>query len=63
MAKTPLEVRREKRSAAFPEVKRLVQKYGRTIIAGCLSQIKEKEKALRKVADLKKELARLEKSV
>lgn len=63
MAKSPLEVRREKRAAAMPEVKRLVVKYGRSTIANCINQIKEKEKALKKIGAMRKELARLEKTI
>lgn len=59
----PLEVRRERRAKAMPEIKRLVAKYGRSTIVNCLNQIKEKEKTLKKVEALKKELVRLEKAV
>lgn len=58
----PLEVRRARRAKAMPEVKRLVVKYGRSTIVNCLNQLKEKEKTLKKVEALKKELSRLEKT-
>lgn len=58
---TKLERRRELQQAAMPEVKKLVRRYGRTVITVCLSKLKEHEKACQKLAALKREVAALEK--
>lgn len=50
-----------KRDAAMPEVKRLVKKYGRTAVSGCLNRLAEYDKAQKKIAALRKEAAELEK--
>lgn len=51
------------RQAAMPEVKRLCKKYGRSTIANCIGKIRDVEKLAQKLADLKRESARLEKKV
>lgn len=58
---TPLEKRKAARAAAKPEVLRLVKKYGRATIANIISGVREKEKAAKKIAELKRELANLSK--
>lgn len=50
-----------KRDAAMPEVKKLVKKYGRTAVSSCLSRLAEYDKATRKIAELRKQAAELEK--
>lgn len=60
---TPLERRRALRSTVMPHVKRLVRKYGRSNIAHCVSQLKEHEKTVKRLNDLKREVARLEKAI
>lgn len=59
----PLEKRRALRSAAMPEIKRLVKKYGRTIVASCLVNLKEHDQKLARIAALKREAAELEKAI
>lgn len=63
MAVTPFERRRAARKAAMPFVKKLVRKYGRSNIAHCVSQLKEHEKTVERLQALKKEVARLERTV
>ncbi|MDE2103163.1 MAG: hypothetical protein KGL39_38310 [Patescibacteria group bacterium] len=58
-----LEKRKQLRAAAMPEVKRLVKKYGRTTIQNCLLKLKEHDKTVARIAQMKRELQRLEKSV
>lgn len=58
-----LEKRRALRKAAMPETKKLVKRYGRATIAHCLGQLKEHDKTLKKIAELRREAARLEKQV
>jgi hypothetical protein len=49
--------------AAMPEVKRLVKKFGRTAVGNCLNKLKAHEKELGRLADLKAEIAALEKQL
>lgn len=60
---TPAQKRKAARAAAKPEVLRLVKKYGRAAISNILSTLREKEKNLKKAADLRKELADLERRI
>lgn len=60
---TPMEKRKAARAAAKPEVMRLVKKYGRATVANILSGEREKEKAAKKIASLRREMAELEKRV
>ena len=55
------EKRRAARTAAKPEVLRLVRKYGRATVANILNTVREKERAAKKVALLRREIADLEK--
>jgi hypothetical protein len=54
---------RLRRDKAMPEVKKLVTKHGRIAIQGCLNLIREHEKKLEKLEDLKGEVSRLEKDL
>ena len=58
-----LEKRRAARQAAMPEVKRLVKKYGRSTVANCIGKIREQERAVQKLAALKREISQLQKRV
>ena len=58
---TPLEKRKAARAAAKPEVMRLVRKYGRATVANILNGVREKERTAKKIADLRREMAELEK--
>jgi hypothetical protein len=44
-------------SAAMPEVKRLVKKYGRKAISNCVGKIRDYDKEVVRLAALKKEIA------
>lgn len=60
---TPLEKRRAARAAAMPAVKALVRKYGRSNVAHCIGQLKDHEKTVERLNNLKKEVARLERTI
>lgn len=62
MTKRPniAERRRAAAAAAMPEVKRLVKKFGRVAVANCMGKIVASERAAKKVAAMKRELAALE---
>lgn len=62
MPANTLEKRRENRKAAQPEVERLVRKFGPGTVAACLGKIRERNKAKKKIAALKAELSKLERS-
>ena len=51
------------RQAAMPEVKKLIKNHGRSAIVWCLNQLKEYEKKMRQLADLRKAAAALEKEI
>lgn len=57
------EARRQQAAAAMPEVKRLVQRFGRTAVANCLGKIKARDKEAARLADLKKQVAELERGL
>lgn len=54
------ELRRAAASAAMPDVKKLVKKYGRTAVSSCMTKIVAAEKASRKLAAMKREVAEFE---
>lgn len=56
---TLLDRRRAARKAAMPEVKKLVKKYSRAAVYGCLMQIRAHDKAVQKIERLRKEAAAL----
>lgn len=60
---TKMEKAKATREAAMPEVKRLVKKFGRASVGYCLTKLRDRDKAAKKVADLKRELQRLEKNL
>lgn len=51
------------RSKAMPEVKKLVKKHGRKIVNWCINQLREYEKKVKQLAELKKEAEELEKEL
>jgi hypothetical protein len=61
--KTPTEMLRAKADEAMPEVKRLVKKYGRNVVARCVNSLREYEKRVRALETAKQEVERLEKEV
>lgn len=54
------ERRRAAASEAMPEVKRIVKKFGRVAVSNCMGKIIASERAAKKVAAMKRELATLE---
>jgi hypothetical protein len=60
---TPAEKRRAARKAAMPEVKKLVRRYGRANIARCVMDLQAQEKTAKQIASLRKEAARLARSL
>jgi coenzyme F420-reducing hydrogenase gamma subunit len=54
---------RELREKAMPEVQKIVQKYGRSTIYGCIMRMADYDKKLHKIEEAKKELAALEKQL
>ena len=52
--------RRAAAASAMPDVKRMVKKYGRAAVGNCMGKIAASERAAKKVAAMKKELAALE---
>ena len=63
MAVNPIEKRRALRKAAMPEVKKLVKRFGRTTVMNCINQLKEHDKTLKKIAELRREAARLKRQI
>lgn len=55
-----VEYRRAAASAAMPEVKKIVKKFGRTAVSSCMVKIVASEKAAKKLAVMKREVADLE---
>lgn len=51
----------KQRAAAMPEVKALVRKYGRRVVASCVTRIQQAEKAGKKLDAMKREVAAFEK--
>ena len=51
---------RQQAVAAMPEVKRLVQKYGRLAVGNCLNKIKARDKEAARLNALKRQVAELE---
>jgi hypothetical protein len=55
--------RRLARDQAMPEVKRLVTKYGRATISGCLNQLRDYEKKLKQLHAAQFEVQKLEREL
>lgn len=55
--------RRAQATAAMPEVKRLVKKYGRLAVGNCLGKIRARDKEAAKLAALKREVHELERGL
>lgn len=54
---TAMEKYRAQIAAAMPEVKRLVKKHGRKAIANCVAKIRDYDKEVSRLAELKKDIA------
>lgn len=55
-----VERRRAAATAAMPEVKRLVKKFGRAAVGNCMGKIAASERATKKLQAMKKEVAAFE---
>ena len=51
------------RKKAMPAVKKLVKKHGRNVVVWCINQLKEYEKKIKRLKELKKETSELEKEI
>lgn len=51
------------RRNAMPTVKKLVKKHGRNVVVWCINQLKEYEKKINRLKELKKETVKLEKEI
>ncbi len=60
---TLTEKRRLAAERAMPDTKKLVKKYGRTAIQNCLLKLRDYEKSVEKLAELKNEVASLERKL
>jgi len=60
---TNLEKRQAIRNAAMPQVKKLVRKYDRAAIQACLNQLRDYEQKTKRLAEVKKEVEKLEKEI
>ena len=57
------EQRKIARDNAMPEVKKLVKKYGRRTVQGCLNNLRDYEKKLRQLEIARQEVEKLEREV
>lgn len=55
-----VELRRAAAAEAMPDVKKMVQKFGRIAVSSCMTKIIAAEKASRKLAAMKREVAEFE---
>jgi hypothetical protein len=55
-----LERRRAASTAAMPEVKKIVKRFGRAAVGNCLNKIVEWEREQKKLSKLRSEVAQLE---
>lgn len=55
--------RMELANRAMPEVKKLVQRYGRTSVQSCLNKLRDYDKKIRQLEIAKKEVEDFEKKV
>lgn len=58
-----VEKAKEARALAMPEVKKLVKKFGRSTISGCLQRLQKYDSQMKLLAEKKKEIAQLEKEL
>lgn len=62
-----MNIRNEKvkalRKQAMPEVKRLVSKFGRSIVSGCLTKLSDYDKKMKNLKKAKEEVSKLEKEL
>lgn len=57
------DIQRANATAAMPEVKKLVHRFGRVAVSNCIGKIKERDKEAARLAALKKQVADLEKGL
>jgi hypothetical protein len=51
------------RAKAMPQVRQLVKRHGRTIVQWCVNQLRDYEKKVKQLSELKKEAEKLEKEI
>lgn len=61
--KLSLEERKTLRKRAMPEVAKLIAKYDRKTIGWCLNNMKAKEKKLKEIASMKRQLSELQRGI
>ena len=49
------------RSKAMPQVRSLVKRHGRTVVQWCVNQLRDYEKKIKQLSELKREAEKLEK--
>jgi hypothetical protein len=54
---------RAQAKAAMPDVQRLVKKYGRTAVANCLNKIHARDREMKKLTALKKQVDQMERGL
>jgi len=54
---------RARNAAAMPDVRRLVKKHGRLAVGNCLAKIKARDKQAERLAELKRDVAAMERSL
>lgn len=55
-----IDLQRAAAAAAMPEVKKLVKKFGRAAVGNCMGKIAASERAAKKLAVMKRDVAALE---
>ncbi len=54
---------RKLREQAMPEVKKLVKRFGRSVVSGCLTRLADYDKKMKQLSEAKKAVANLEKEL
>jgi hypothetical protein len=60
---TKRDKQREAARAAMPDVQKLVRKYGRAAVANCLHKIQLRDREMKKLDTLKKQVGELERGL
>lgn len=60
---TKIERAKEARALAMPEVKKLVKKFGRSTISGCLQRLADYDHKMKALVEKKREVKQLEKEL
>ena len=60
---TALEIKRDIAKKAMPDVKKIVEKHGTTAVQYCLNQVKDYDKKIRQLNQLRRDAKTLEKEI